>query len=497
MLFTQIPPRRVPPREAPGAFLVQDMWDDFGFQTSFTLWCFNGSRQIEIGTCKVACYGMESGKVDLPQTFERLSDRYFSLGVDESYYTQLRDEFDSSTRESILRTLKDAAFDPHLFEVASEEAVMTKSLLRGTEPETVTGQFHRIAIGGPTRSKFDIDYRQRVSEPDRSWIRLGLEVDPDAMPPTNVHALIGSNGVGKTHLLDTLARTVLGARLQPIDGSRLTDRAGNYARPFANLVSVGFSAFDALEPLAPTRHVGYQYVGLKKRGESSLKGPSELGQEFADSASACVSQGPVREQRWRDVLERLEETDPIFQEQRIALLAAPDGDLPDAKSVFAPLSSGHKIVLLTLARLVEHCTERTLVLVDEPEAHLHPPLLSTFIRVLSALLLDTNGVALIATHSPVVLQETPRRAVWALRRAGGDVAVDHPEIETFGENVGVITREIFGLEVTHTGFHAMIEQFAREGYTYEEILGALDDALGAEGRGLARVAARRHRDGTR
>lgn len=88
---------------------------------------------------------MESGRVDLPQTFERLSDRYFSLGFDESYYTQLRDEFDSSTRESILRTLQDAAFDPHLFEVASEEAAMTTSLLRGTEPETVTGQLSATA----------------------------------------------------------------------------------------------------------------------------------------------------------------------------------------------------------------------------------------------------------------------------------------------------------------------------------------------------------------
>lgn len=473
------------------------MWDDFGFKTSFTLWCSNGSRQIQIGTCKIACFGIERGRVDIPETFDYLTDQYFSLGVDESYYTQLRDEIDPSTRETVLRALKDAAFDHYIFEIASSERAMRKSLLRSTEPETVTGQFHRIATGGPTRSKFDIEYRQRSPASGQRWVRLGLEADPDAMPPTNVHALIGSNGVGKTHLLDTLARTVLKARLQPIDGSRLTDRADNHAYPFANLVSVGFSAFDALEPLAPTRDVGYQYVGLKKRGESGLKGPSELGEEFAESASACMSQGPVRARRWRKVLERLEDTDPIFQDHQIALLADANAEGPDAQDLFAPLSSGHKIVLLTLARLVEHTTERTLVLMDEPEAHLHPPLLSTFIRVLSELLLDTNGVALIATHSPVVLQETPRRAVWALRRAGDDVRVDHPEIETFGENVGVITREIFGLEVTRTGFHAMIEELAGADLNYEDILGAFAGALGAEGRALARVAARRHRDGRR
>ncbi|MFE2012871.1 AAA family ATPase [Streptomyces sp. NPDC059491] len=70
----------------------------------------------------------------------------------------------------------------------------------------------------------------------------------------------------------------------------------------------------------------------------------------------------------------------------------------------------------TLAQLVQHTTERTLVLIDEPEAHLHPPPLSTFVRQLSQLLSDRNGLAVIATHSPGVFQETPSDAAWALRR---------------------------------------------------------------------------------
>ncbi|WP_328335991.1 MULTISPECIES: hypothetical protein [unclassified Streptomyces] len=143
MLFKQIPVRREPPPSAPGAFLVQDMWDDFGFKTSFTLWCSNGSRQIEIGTCKIAEYGLESGRVDVPDSFDALGGRYFSLGVDESYYTRLRDEVDTSTRETVLKALSDAAFDPGIYGRALTEPAMRTSLLRGTEIETVTGQFHR------------------------------------------------------------------------------------------------------------------------------------------------------------------------------------------------------------------------------------------------------------------------------------------------------------------------------------------------------------------
>src|SRR4029077_1742647 len=112
----------------------------------------------------------------------------------------------------------------------------------------------------------------------------------------------------------------------------------------------------------------------------------------------------------------------------------------DATSLFLNLSTGHKIVLLTLTRLVETVEERTLILFDEPESHLHPPLLSAFIRALSDLLIDRNGVAVIATHSPVVLQEVPACCAWKLQRYGGLLEAERPEAETFGENVGVLTR---------------------------------------------------------
>jgi len=87
-----------------------------------------------------------------------------------------------------------------------------------------------------------------------------------------------------------------------------------------------------------------------------------------------------------------------------------------AEALFKRMSSGHAIVLLTVTKLVETVEEKTLVLLDEPESHLHPPLLSAFTRALSDLLVNRNGVAIIATHSPVVLQEVPKSCVSILRR---------------------------------------------------------------------------------
>jgi predicted ATP-dependent endonuclease of OLD family len=150
------------------------------------------------------------------------------------------------------------------------------------------------------------------------------------------------------------------------------------------------------------------------------------------------------------------------------------------------MSSGHSIVLLTITKLIETVEEKTLVLMDEPESHLHPPLLSAFTRALSDLLHNRNGVAIIATHSPVVVQEVPSSCVWKLTRLRTKGRADRPERETFGENVGVLTRDIFGLEVSKSGFHAMLQEAVDAKRTFESIMVEYDNQLGFEAQGILR-----------
>jgi ABC-type multidrug transport system ATPase subunit len=137
--------------------------------------------------------------------------------------------------------------------------------------------------------------------------------------------------------------------------------------------------------------------------------------------------------------------------------------------------------------LVDTIEEKTLVLMDEPESHLHPPLLSAFTRALSELLQDRNGVAIIATHSPVLVQEVPKSCVWKLTRLRTAGRSDRPERETFGENVGVLTREIFGLEVTKSGFHEVLQNAVDEGGNFESIMLDYEDQLGIEAQALLRT----------
>jgi hypothetical protein len=74
-----------------------------------------------------------------------------------------------------------------------------------------------------------------------------------------------------------------------------------------------------------------------------------------------------------------------------------------------------------------------------------------------------------------------------MRRSGDEARADRPSIETFGENVGVLTREVFGLEVTQSGFYKMLEDAVEQvGGNYEAIMERFEDKLGSEARALVR-----------
>jgi ABC-type multidrug transport system ATPase subunit len=505
MIFTVLPNgSRIPPGARLKAFLIEDNWDDwFKYSTLYSLViCDADGERIGVGGVKIGQFEMSSGqrRPNIPDRFEELGEEFFSLGQDDSYYEKLN-ELGPELRDQILRGLRDVAVDQDLFQRALDEKVTGVSLLRSVTRATVQGQFTRLARGGARLSRYEFTYTApRTGRTSVKPVKLSFIVEPESMPPTNIHVLIGRNGVGKTHLLHHMTRSLVDKSADAAETGAFTavNEEGTDDDLFASLVSVTFSAFDPFEPLPSRRDksegMHYSYVGLKRIGTTedgkplAPKSPDRLSTEFSNSVAVC-SNG-ARLVRWRRALEMLE-ADPIFREADVASLAD-EGEDDDAlktraRKLFGNLSSGHKIVLLTITRLVEAVEERTLVLLDEPEAHLHPPLLSAFVRALSDLLINRNGVAVIATHSPVVLQEVPASCVWKIRRSGRSVEAERPDLETFGENVGILTREVFGLEVTHAGFHRLLRDAIGEGDDFEVVLQKFDNELGGEARAIARA----------
>ncbi|WP_315902949.1 AAA family ATPase [Streptomyces salinarius] len=526
-------PRRRGWRKRRACLLEPLPWPDDDYLTLYRLWfCDGGESVVELGRVKI-------GYADIVRNVRPLVDRgefdrldgldgrlyWFSVGQDAIYYENIG-MLGDPVRAEILEGLCDIAFSPAVFAEAAFWDVTQTSLLRSVEPQTVEGQFRRIARGGSRLTAYDFGY---VTPGAAKPVRLSFSVTPRSWPPTNIHVLIGRNGVGKTTLLGNIAEAVVSPHAQAEDVGEIV-WAGDRGETFTNVVSVTFSAFDPAQERAGTdvegdegsdpqlsswdadkdlpgeqlppaaeqveAAVSYTYVGLARvdgfgRPTKERKSYDDLSAEFSRSVGELAAAGRIG--RWINALNVLG-SDPLFYESSVhdfARYLKDRGDYPEsyaigAREIFSRLSSGHAVVLLTITRLVETVAEQSLVLLDEPEAHLHPPLLASFVRALSDLLTDRNGVALIGTHSPVVLQEVPRSCVWKVSPWDRSPP-KRPAIETYGENVGVLTHEIFGLEVRQSGFHAEIARAVDQLDSYEQVLGRFGGQLGGEAKGLVRI----------
>lgn len=472
-------------------FLTWDNWNDFSFYTLFGIMFVDEcSVTHEIGSIKIGFFGQEENVrvFSIGNEFDGLDERYFSLGQSDLYYSNLN-KLGDNIRDLILESLNDIAKNDELYERAIKERVTRTSFFRTVSPSTVKSQYKRIALGGVRLTEYDFRFIAPKIRKDSSNFNLSFRIKPESFPPTNIHVLIGRNGVGKTHLTNNMISTLLDEKQEQ---SGIFEFQNEEENEFANLISVSFSAFDDMAPRPEikdkTKGLQYSYIGLKhiesiKENTIGTKSSVKLKNEFYKSLYYCRSSKKIR---WKAGIEMLE-SDPNFKDADIKYLIDIENDDEFKKQVFSifnRLSSGHKIVLLTITRIIETLQEKSLVLIDEPEAHLHPPLLSAFIRALSELLMSTNGVAIIATHSPVILQEVPKSCAWKLRRTGAEAISERLMTETFGENVGVLTNEVFGLEVTNSGFYKLLDKVAKEKNSYREVLDYFGGQLGMEAKAI-------------
>ncbi|WP_196252466.1 AAA family ATPase, partial [Haemophilus influenzae] len=327
--------------------------------------------------------------------------------------------------------------------------------------------FRRILDGKSKLDNFNF-YFIRSEKDNIGKISLEFNVIANSMPSSNIHAIIGRNGVGKTTLLNGMIKSYI-------------DKTDNNKGGFYEKNPFSFFSVNEFKPIGDDYFSHLVAVSLKEP-------VNYFEQDFLNAFSICKSLFAKKE-RWLNAIKNLE-SDNNFAEMNLSALMNDDYDEKRVLRVIKKMSSGHASVLLIMTQLVAKVEEKTLVLLDEPESHLHPPLLSAFIRALSELLDNRNGIAIIATHSPVVLQEIPKSCVWKVERTGIRTDPFRPNIETFGENVGVLTREVFGLEVTKSGFHKILASKVKDNNSYDEIVSEFKDQLGSEAKILLKTLIR-------
>jgi len=501
MIFHVLQPKAaVPSSGVDTVYLQIDHWNDYSFVTMFQVHIFdeNGTSHM-LPNVKIGFVGQTAEThtyAQLGASFAFLPDGFFSLGTDVEYYEKLFRDFSAVWREKYLTCLKDVVGDTTVLSQAVNEQVFQTSHLRSVRIKTVEDQFVRVLRGEVVLTNFNFGFDLPASDTFAGF-DLAFSVAASSTPSTNIHALIGRNGVGKTTLLNSMVKAI--ANSSDKVAVFYTDHAligrqaigGDF---FSSLISIAYSAFDPFDLPKENEDAQsatqYSYIGLTDYTGTDgaiIKSKDVMYDEFFESLKFCLSESN-RKSRWMQAVSTLG-SDGNFSEMGLLDLAELfDDELKkEAYKKVRKMSSGHAIVILTITQLVAKVEEKTLVLFDEPESHLHPPLLSALMRSLSQLLHNRNAIAIVATHSPVVLQEIPRSCVWKVFRERLSSSWSRPDTETFGENVGTLTREVFGLEVVKSGFHTVLAELVSAGGTYEHILTELGDNLGFEAKGILKA----------
>jgi len=489
-----------PPRmEYPTGLLYRDNWDDYGFKTTFTLAIMmNKHLLLEIGVVKILWFHQTSGPTPMPDgLFGQLDEDYCSLGQSFDYYQRLK-QLGESLYPDILVGLRDIVFDPGSAQRFLGHRGFRDSLERfGSSVRAIVdaAPLFRSASHRDSGQALSIRFQTSLGVGGNSF-QLPLSFNDTPQVPGRINAIIGYNGSGKTTLLANLAR-VAHADLKKRAESSFLEQYGVLLEPqdlrFSSVITISYSAFDTFgvpggheeerEQLLQQGDVfGYVYVGLRSfrqgaEGEPGPGGDANSSQvEMADRlksirgieeeflSALSVARHPSRKKILIEAVSQL-----LGESSFLRLgLDADSIQRPEFMSIFSELSTGHKVVLNITVQLAAHLGFNSLVLFDEPECHLHPPLLASLIRVINTILVRYDSYGVIATHSPVVLQEIPKKYVTILRRFGSVTVLERPSNETFGESVGLLTRHVFSLDSSTTDYHSVLRDLSKE-YTLAEI----------------------------
>ncbi|MHB9652713.1 AAA family ATPase (plasmid) [Enterococcus faecalis] len=479
-----------------GIQFIYDNWNDYGYFTLYTaMYLDENNTRYELGKVSFATITEAQNQYEkkatddwvsytsfeyLPKSFNMLTDNIISLGSIE-YYEQLYCIFPEKQVFEMLTDLNDIAYNLNLYEVNKEMDVINTSFLRGSSVYTLQNQLHRVSRNGIKQIPFNFELRYSVAAKEKVF---SFNVDPNSSLPTNVYSLIGNNGTGKTTVIKDIVKCYLkGSNLQShlINDSKVSleihDDYDN--ETFESILFISFSTFDQLNSEYfdnSEKNNNFKYIGNSMfwEGRQIMKTPKELAEDFINNLNK-IKDSPERIILWEKEMLKLS------FDTEISTFISDFSEKPELLLEKATnLSSGQKMILLGLSALVAQIDEKTLIIIDEPESYLHPPLVSAYIRILSDILSQKNGVAIIATHSPVILQEIPKNCVWILERNHSkDLLIRHPKIETFGENISVIMDDIFGLDIRNTGFYQFLSYLSEQKLELAKKL-VLGNNLGSE-----------------
>lgn len=334
-------------------------------------------------------------------------------------------------------------------------------------------------------------------------LEVGFSFDGLLGQTAPINVVIGPNGAGKTRMLLGIAAQALKEELH-IDGEEVDqyhDTRSSTRCPTIAAFTYESRHWSGLK----RRGVRVTPLGISTANWRSLSGTirqiagDSHGGEFELRALLQIMQKIVD---IRDVFlpAMLDNGETDFVEGKPAislfqLAERPDHMLISNIDISRPLiihneqrgtyelSSGQKSLCYFCAALFLHVRPGSLLLVDEPENHLHPQFITLLMQTLASSLIAKEAKAIVVTHSPFVVREVERNAVLVLQNGPDGLPCTYrPSLQTFGADVALISDYVFGDTAIKKGYEALIDEAVgerRQGLS-EEMRRSLNETLGSD-----------------
>lgn len=459
------------------SFVIRgDNWNDYGSYVRFDFyWCDPRGDRTKIGKIKIL-QGLEegedwsvAGQTALPNSFsDDIGPPFISLGQSEHYYSWMHETFGDDAVE-VLKALRDISVLPGLASRFDTSTVFRNALLRENMARRARRFGDAWSQGFRPDEKPSFSYICQLSDDEQSF-KTDFDFRPIDILPGRVVGLIGRNAVGKTRFLAKLSNDLAQNRRISAKALEESDNRFPDERPLFNrILAVSYSAFDRFRRPSSHPESSYVYCGIRDEGG----GFSQVGLQRSFRANKARVREHGRDHDWvGHIAKILGETSELSEAE---LRAEIESD-KESSALLDLLSSGQAILCHFVTGLLAWLESESLVLFDEPETHLHPNAVANLFVVLTEILHEHKSYAIVATHSPVVIQEIPSKRVLHFTREAGVTYADPLRFESFGEGIGELTEHVFRTSEAESPYRDALDSITRQ-MPLQEALGLFSNPL--------------------
>ncbi|MEP7706531.1 AAA family ATPase [Paraglaciecola sp. 25GB23A] len=423
---------------------------------------------------------------------------FFTMQLDMQGYRSLVESQGQKASESVLKAVNDLVYfknkQPKWFTDAQESKVFQLGFMRNSEPFFAFHNADSILDGVENENLSSISNDLKLSFKLEGFAvphSLHLRFNSESLIPRRIAVLIGKNGLGKSESLKAFCRGALqyddkGLELLDINGERpLISRILAMATP-------GETSNTFPIERRKNQKLHYRRLNLTRKGTRTI-------------ANALVQIARSRESigkrsRWDLFAGALAQALP-FENIHVRLkdgehfplrkLRKPGGEqhslevwgglLEGADPVFKvdnnhhPLSSGQLTFLKFALMSCLHIENGSFVLMDEPETHMHPNMISDFVGLLDEILEFTGSFAILSTHSAYFVREVAREQVHIYKKENQHISITQPRLRTFGADVDSISQFVFEEDIESKLTDKIFEKI--KGRTFDSVEKQLGEEL--------------------